>query len=287
MNTVWSENVQGILTLFPCRRLRFDDLFSDQYRGLFGLDENKKLKILEIGCGPGALAEALHRWYPEAEITGIDRDTNFVKFARENVPGVEFSEGDATSLPFPDNTFDVTISNTVSEHIEPSAFWGEQYRVLKPGGVCLCLSASPKRGVTRTAKCFEPTEEEIAFWTSLPDGAAEMEKFEVCRYPMSEDEIPAAMERYGFKNVTTGYAVIDLTPDDPKYPREFAEAIIEADRQGMLDALLRAKVNHSADTKRMEEIVNAKYDERLRLYRAGVKQWDTAVSVIMVLRGER
>ena len=36
---------------------------------MFNLDHNKNLKILEIGCGPGALAEALHRWYPKAEIT--------------------------------------------------------------------------------------------------------------------------------------------------------------------------------------------------------------------------
>lgn len=34
-----------------------------------------------------------------------------------------------------------TFSNTVSEHIEPSKFYGEQYRVLKENGVCLVLSA--------------------------------------------------------------------------------------------------------------------------------------------------
>ena len=285
MNTVWSDNVQGFSTLFPSRRLRFDDLFFEQYSKLFDLDRDKELKILEIGCGPGALAEALHRWYPKAQITGIDRDTIFVRFAKENVPGAKFTTGDATALPFSDVTFDVTISHTVSEHIEPSAFWGEQLRVLKPGGVCLCLSASPRRGVTRKAKCLEPTEEEIDFWNSLPDAAAEMKKLEVCRYPMTEDELPAAMENYGFRCVTTGYVVIDLTPDDPKYPPKLAEAMIKAERQGENDSLQRARINYSADTKRMEDIVNAKYDERLRLYRAGEKQWDTAVSVIMVLRG--
>ena len=283
MNTVWSENVQGISTLFPSRRLRFDDLFADQYRSLFDLDGNKKLKILEIGCGPGALAEALHRWYPDAEITGVDRDTNFVKFARENVRGVEFAEGDATSLPFPGNSFDVTISNTVSEHIEPSAFWGEQLRVLTPGGVCLCLSA--RRGVKCYAKCLDPTETERAFWASVPDESGEMKKLNYCQYPMSEAEIPAAAEKYGFTNVSTGYAVINLTPDDPKYSPEFAEAIIEADRQCELDGLRRAEVNYSADISQVTSDTNKRYDERLRLYRAGVKQWDTSVNVIMVIRG--
>ena len=61
MNTIWSKYVQGTKTLYYSRKLRFDDLFSEQYRNLFGLDAKQQLKILEIGCGPGALAGALHR----------------------------------------------------------------------------------------------------------------------------------------------------------------------------------------------------------------------------------
>ena len=108
MNTIWSKYVQGTKTLYYSRKLRFDDLFSEQYRNLFGLDAKQQLKILEIGCGPGALAGALHRWYPLAEITAVDRDSEFIRFGTENEPGVNFVEGDATALPFEDNTFDVT-----------------------------------------------------------------------------------------------------------------------------------------------------------------------------------
>ena len=49
MNTVWSEKVQGIKTLYLTRQLRFDDLFFPQYEKLFDLDKNAPLKILEIG----------------------------------------------------------------------------------------------------------------------------------------------------------------------------------------------------------------------------------------------
>ena len=84
MNTIWSENVQGIKTLYLTRQLRFDDLFYSQYEKLFGLDKNASLKILEIGCGPGALSQALHRWYPNAQITAIDRDSNFISFAKDS-----------------------------------------------------------------------------------------------------------------------------------------------------------------------------------------------------------
>lgn len=72
INILWSKYVQGTKTLYFSRKLRFDDLFSEQYKCLFDLDVNKERKILEIGCGPGALAGALHRWYPYAEITAVD-----------------------------------------------------------------------------------------------------------------------------------------------------------------------------------------------------------------------
>ena len=61
MNTIWSEHVQGTMTLYLSRKLRFDDMFFEQYKDVFDLDRNAKLRILEIGCGPGALAEAMHR----------------------------------------------------------------------------------------------------------------------------------------------------------------------------------------------------------------------------------
>lgn len=280
MNNIWSEHVQGIMTLYLSRKLRFDDVFFAQYDRLFGLDRDSELKILEIGCGPGALAESLRRWYPKAQITAIDRDSNFVSFAGKNIKGVEFLEGDATRLPFENDTFDVTISNTVQEHVEPAAFWGEQRRVLKPGGICLCLSA--RKGIRCTAPCLETTDEEEAFWSSIPESESETEKYGVCKYPMSEAGIPASMEEHGFRGVTTGYAVIDLTPDNPKYPAGMAEAMIEAGRQGCIEAIRSA---HSAQDEKAIAAVNQKYDERLRLYRAGIRQWDTSVSVTLVIRG--
>lgn len=280
MNNIWSDHVQGIMTLYLSRKLRFDDVFFAQYDHLFSLDQNKEMKILEIGCGPGALAEALHRWYPRAQITAIDRDSNFIAFAQKNIKDINFVEGDATDLPFENESFDVTISNTVQEHIEPALFWSEQRRVLKPGGVCLCLSA--RKGIRCTAPCLQLTSEEIEFWASLNQSEDELQKYGVRKYAMSEAELPASMEKYGFKCVTTGYTIIDLTPDATKYPKEMAEAMIEEGRQSSLEAIQSV---HSDHEDKAISAVNNKYDERLRLYRAGKKQWDTAVSVTMIVRG--
>ena len=282
MNTIWSEHVQGIKTLYLSRKLRFDDMFFEQYQRVFGIDKDKKQKILEIGCGPGALAEALHRWYPDAEIIAVDRDSNFIAYAREIITGVEFLEGDATDLPFENDTFDVTISNTVQEHVEPTKFWGEQLRVLKPGGICLCLSA--RRGINVTAPCLKETEEEKAFWSKAESWEQTRDAYQVCKYPMNESEIPVSMEQNGFINVSTGYAVIDLTPDAPKYSRDMGEAMIEAQRQTNLEAIKNANIEGEA---KVIEKVNEKYDKRIELYRAGIKQWDTSVSVTMILRGQK
>ena len=85
MNVIWSKYVQGVNTLYDTRKLRFHDMFAEQYKALFDLDANHPFKILKIGCGPGALAVALHRWYPNAEITAIDRDSTFISFAKKSV----------------------------------------------------------------------------------------------------------------------------------------------------------------------------------------------------------
>lgn len=283
MNTDWSRHVQGVMTLYLSRKLRFDDLFFEQYEKVFRLDKTRKLKILELGCGPGALAEALKRRYPNAEITAVDRDSAFIGFAKKQIPGVTFLEADVTRLPFRDGTFDVTVSNTVQEHVEPDAFWGEQRRVLKPGGVCLCLSA--RKGIRQTAECLSPTPEETAFWESLSDAPDAIETYGVGRFSVSEAALPALMEAHGFLNVTTHYAVIDLTPDAPKFPPETALMMIEAERQGDLEAI--ASMDAGIRAVPAVAAVNRKYDERVRLYKAGEKQWDTSVSLTMILRGEK
>lgn len=281
MNNIWSDHVQGVMTLYLSRKLRFDDYFFSQYERMFRLDRNRELKILELGCGPGALAEALHRWYPRAQITAIDRDSSFIAFAKGRIQGVEFLEADVTQLPFENDSFDVTISNTVQEHIAPTAFWGEQRRVLKPGGVCLCLSA--RKGIQCTAACLETTAEEKDFWESVPSDDA-IEKYGVGQYWLSEAKLPAAMGQNGFVDVSTGYALIDLTPDSPKHPPQMAETMIEAMRQDNLEAI---QSMHSSKAQKAIAAVQAKYDERIRLYREGMKQWDTILNVTMIVRGRK
>lgn len=288
MNENWSKYVQGINTLYFSRKLRFDDMFSDQFMNAFQIDREKKIRILEIGCGPGALAGALRRWYPNAEITGMDLDTAFIRFARENEEGVTFMEGDATNLPFENETFDVTISNTVSEHIPPEAFFGEQKRVLKKGGVCLVLSA--RRGYRQKSQFEGKTEFENDFWQRVSQFDDSMERFSVGKYGMNEQTLPQTMQEFGFDSISTAYAVSNLTPDNECVSKEMAVLMINAGRYNDLDAIqsvwetMPGRVTKE-EIDEMTRLANQKYDRRIQKYLSGEKEWDTTVSIAMIVRG--
>lgn len=288
MNHFWSDRIQSIGTLDSSRKLRFSDRFQNAYTELFRLEEGAR--ILEIGCGTGALCRALKRWYPSAEVVGLDRDDAFIDYARERNTGETYRKGDATALPFADGSFDVTISNTVSEHVEPSGFFGEQRRVLRDGGVCLLLSA--RRGIQHPAACVR---EESAFETEIwervdADFRRAAKENGVGAYALNEMELPAAMEKYGFRDVETHYLAINLTPDDPFYAPEEACDMINANRQNDLDNIERMEsvapgAVSRADREMLARLVNERYDWRLALYEAGEKQWDVTLGLTMLLRG--
>ena len=202
MNTIWSTYLQKIGTLYLTRQLRFDDRFKGIYMPIFDIGNVKN--ILEIGAGPGALAQALKRWYPDVEIVGSDRDTAFIEFAKSQANNIKFVEADITALPFKDNSFDVIVSHSVQEHIEHSKFFKEQYRVLKSGGICLVLSAG-RRSINIAANVInELSDFEKEMYEKTKDYyKAADEKYNVGIYGCSEQELPFEMSKYGFNNIQT------------------------------------------------------------------------------------
>lgn len=293
MNNTWSTAIQRPGTLYCSRRLRFADSLADRWCAAFAIPAGSA--ILELGCGPGALAQSLARWYPNCTVTAIDRDSGFLQFAAETVgslPNLRFAEADATALPYADGSFDVTISNTVQEHVAPDLFFGEQHRVLRPGGVCLVLSS--RRGISRTAPVLaeaSPFEREI--WQRIePYARAADEANAVCAYPMTEQELPRAMAAHGFGAVSTDYITVNLTPDSAETDEAAALAMLEANRQTALDGIdtiphIAPGVVSADELAQLRAEIEAKHDRRLAQYRRGEPQWDAIVNVIMVVRGIR
>jgi SAM-dependent methyltransferase len=68
-------------------------------------------RVLDIACGTGILArEIISRIGSRGRVAGIDPSPGMVAVARQLAPGIEWREGIAESLPFPDDSFDAVVS---------------------------------------------------------------------------------------------------------------------------------------------------------------------------------
>ena len=99
------------------------------------------MRLLDCGCGPGAITVDLARIVAPAEAVGIDIETSqftmgMARTQEHGVSNVRFAAGDTYRLPFPDETFEAVCAHAVLYHLrEPHKALAEVYRVLKPGGV--------------------------------------------------------------------------------------------------------------------------------------------------------
>ena len=96
-------------------------------------------KVLEIAPGPGYFCIELAK-LGDYQITGLDISKSFVEIARRNAAQaglkIDFREGNASAMPFKENTFDFTFCQAAFKNFsEPVKAIAEMYRVLRPGGV--------------------------------------------------------------------------------------------------------------------------------------------------------
>jgi SAM-dependent methyltransferase len=93
-------------------------------------------RVLDVGCGTGVLARAAaDRVAAEAQVTGLDRNAGMLAVARRLRPQIDWRQGDATQLPFPDGSYDVVVSQFALMYFpDRTAALREMVRVLKPGG---------------------------------------------------------------------------------------------------------------------------------------------------------
>ena len=96
-------------------------------------------RVLDLGCGTGALTAQVLEQDPRRQVTGLDLSEQMLAQARARLGDrVKLIQGDSECLPFPDGSFDVVYCCDSFHHYpDPAAVLAEVGRVLVPGGVFL------------------------------------------------------------------------------------------------------------------------------------------------------
>jgi SAM-dependent methyltransferase len=122
--------------------------------------------ILDLGCSVGHSTLPYASTYPQAQVWGIDLGSSLLRYAiaRARVLNqtVHFSQQNAESTAFPDQSFDLVVSHILLHEIPGVArkrVFAESYRLLKPGGIMVHLESKLfLQPPTLAARYFRDTE---------------------------------------------------------------------------------------------------------------------------------
>jgi ubiquinone/menaquinone biosynthesis C-methylase UbiE len=121
-----------------------DDTFVEHALRL--LKGRERGRALDIGAGPGQIVIKLARRLTRWKFVGVDRSPAMIAQAQANLASsssglegrIAFHEADGNRLPFPDQSFDLVVCNSVLHHIaEPEKLLSEIARVASSGGAIL------------------------------------------------------------------------------------------------------------------------------------------------------
>jgi SAM-dependent methyltransferase len=120
---------------------RWSRVLAEPFLDFTGINDGER--VLDVGCGTGALVVSLAARTLRSEIVGIDPVAPFLDHARQHILGsrVRFDLGDALNLPYPTASFDRCLSLLVIMFIrDVGRAVGEMRRVTRRGGtVAACV----------------------------------------------------------------------------------------------------------------------------------------------------
>jgi SAM-dependent methyltransferase len=118
---------------------RYSPALGDAMLGFAGVRPG--MRVLDVGCGSGALAGRLAEVTGGQRVAAVDPSEPFVEACRRRVPDADVRVASAESLPFDDGSFDLVLSQLVVNFMSDApAGVSEMARVVKPGGaVASCV----------------------------------------------------------------------------------------------------------------------------------------------------
>ncbi len=116
------------------------------YEAFAGRDQ-RKLRLLDIGCGTGRFLDFVKQTWPRLQIIGLDMSEAYLKYAQRHLQRwarISFVLGKAEAMPLPDNSQDTVTSIFLFHELPPKIrriAIRECARVLKPGGRLVILDS--------------------------------------------------------------------------------------------------------------------------------------------------
>ncbi len=148
--------------------------------------------VLDVGCGTGSLTFTIANTAQPSKIVGMDSSVPFIEYVRSTNadPRVTFEVGDAQQLPYPEASFDKSLSLLAIQFVpDPPRAVAEMHRVTRPGGmVAVCSWNSP--GGLETSTIFRKAA------TAL-DPSAEIPRSS--NFQRKEGTIPALLVESGLR----------------------------------------------------------------------------------------
>lgn len=113
---------------------RYSQLLAPRFADFAGVERGRR--VVDVGCGPGALTAELVGRVGAANVSAVDPSATFVAAVRARQPGVEVRQGSAEALPFATASFDLALAQLVVHFMaEPVIGLREMARVSRPGGI--------------------------------------------------------------------------------------------------------------------------------------------------------
>jgi ubiquinone/menaquinone biosynthesis C-methylase UbiE len=150
---------------------RFSEKLSAPFADFAGVTAGSGMRVVDVGCGPGALTSLLVDRLGARAVAGVDPSETFLEAVRERLPDVDIQKAPAEALPFDDVAFDAALAQLVVHFMnDPKAGVGEMARVTRPG----CASGTTPEGAGRYPRSGQrsakstPARVTKRRWSGLP-----------------------------------------------------------------------------------------------------------------------
>ena len=219
---------------------RFSACLASPMADLAGVQAGQR--VLDVGCGPGALTGELVRRLGVAAVSAVDPSTSFVAAVRARYPGVDVRQASVEALPFEDDTFDVSLAQLVVHFLaDPVTGLAEMARVTRTGGVvaaCVWDHAGGRGPLGLFWEVARELDPEVIDEADLP-GAREGHLVELFEAAGLQDVRGASMDAdLDFPDFATWWAPFALAAG----PAGVYVAGLDLDRRGRLESGLRARL---------------------------------------------